>query len=269
MSMLSSPMANSQQFCLKWNNHSANLTKTLTEMVADECFVDVTLACEGTFLKAHKMVLSACSNYFKELFKANPCQHPIVILKDMKIDDLKAIIDFMYKGEVNVSQNQLGALLKTAEVLKVKGLTEVGDDSEKIAEKRGAGHLEETGDHATSCNQTSTVNASGRKKKKRRTKKPNQQTSSPDDGSGTESGHSSEEEETVDMTAVKRVKESNHGSTSQPQHSQSIPESLSNVMQTRRRTQQMPQLQQPLTAVFDDTCNDITLTESATSAIFV
>ena len=56
---------------------------------------------------------------------ANPCKHPIVILKDVRFIDLKAIIDFMYKGEVNVSQDQLSALLKTAETLKVKGLAEV------------------------------------------------------------------------------------------------------------------------------------------------
>jgi hypothetical protein len=103
-------------------------------MVSDEHFVDVTLACEGIQIRAHKMVLSACSNYFKEIFLANPCKHPVVILKDMKFEDLRAIVDFMYKGEVNVSQNQLGALLKTAEVLRVKGLTEVNEsDAEKCS----------------------------------------------------------------------------------------------------------------------------------------
>lgn len=69
-------------------------------------------------LKAHKMVLAACSPYFQSLFLTNPCKHPIVILKDVRYVDLKAIIDFMYRGEVNVSQDQLSALLKTAEMLK-------------------------------------------------------------------------------------------------------------------------------------------------------
>lgn len=116
-----------QQFCLKWNNHSLNMVKTFTDMIAGESFTDVTLACDGHIIKAHKIVLSACSNYFRDIFLATPCKHPIVVLKDMKIDELKAIIDFMYRGEVNVSQNQLGNLLKTAEVLRVKGLTEVNE----------------------------------------------------------------------------------------------------------------------------------------------
>jgi len=93
--------------------------------------VDVTLACEGASIKAHKMVLAACSPYFQNLFLSNPCKHPIVILKDVKFADLKSIIDFIYRGEVNVPQDQLNALLKTAETLKIKGLAEVGDKQSK------------------------------------------------------------------------------------------------------------------------------------------
>lgn len=71
----------SQNFCLKWNLHTSNLIRNLTEMVAGSLLVDVTIACDGSSIKAHKIILSACSNYFKELFLANPCKHPIVILK--------------------------------------------------------------------------------------------------------------------------------------------------------------------------------------------
>ncbi|KAK8778401.1 hypothetical protein V5799_020258 [Amblyomma americanum] len=91
-------------------------------MLSNEALVDVTLACEGLSLKAHKMVLSACSPFFQALFAENPCKHPIVILKDMRYVDLRAIVEFMYRGEVVVSQEDLMALLKTAETLKVNGL---------------------------------------------------------------------------------------------------------------------------------------------------
>ena len=94
-------------------------------MLISENLVDVTIACEGASLKAHKMILSACSPFFQSLFMTNPCKHPIVICKDIRFIDLKAIIDFMYTGEVNVGQEQLPSLLKAAETLKVKGLAEV------------------------------------------------------------------------------------------------------------------------------------------------
>lgn len=62
-------MNEEQQFCLRWNNFQANITSQFEALRDEEDFVDVTLACDGQRLKAHKVVLSACSPYFKELFK--------------------------------------------------------------------------------------------------------------------------------------------------------------------------------------------------------
>ncbi|CAG9770984.1 unnamed protein product [Ceutorhynchus assimilis] len=114
-----------QQYCLRWNNHQPNFISVFSSLLISESLVDVTLAAEGKHLQAHKVVLSACSSYFQSLFTINPCQHPIVILKDVKFIDLKIMVDFMYYGEVNVSQEQLPYILKTAEMLKIKGLAEI------------------------------------------------------------------------------------------------------------------------------------------------
>lgn len=51
-------------------------------------------------------------------------KHPIFILKDVKFQELKAMMDYMYRGEVNISQDQLAALLKAAESLQIKGLSD-------------------------------------------------------------------------------------------------------------------------------------------------
>lgn len=123
----------SQQFCLKWNNHMNNMMDVFKNLLSTEAMVDVTLACDGLSLKAHKIVLSACSPFFQSLFLENPCKHPIVILKDMKYTELKAIIEFMYHGEVNVAQDQLSALMKTAETLRVKGLAEVTNEKQSAS----------------------------------------------------------------------------------------------------------------------------------------
>ncbi|XP_047484392.1 broad-complex core protein isoforms 1/2/3/4/5-like isoform X8 [Penaeus chinensis] len=117
-------MGADQQFCLRWNNFHTNITSAFESLRDDEDFVDITLACEGRQIKAHKMVLSACSPYFRSLLKGNPCQHPIVFLKDVTFANLTSILDFMYHGEVNVSHNELATFLKTAEALKVRGLAE-------------------------------------------------------------------------------------------------------------------------------------------------
>ncbi|XP_067003532.2 protein bric-a-brac 1 isoform X4 [Anabrus simplex] len=119
----------SEQFSLRWNNFHNNLTTGFHSLLEEEDLVDVTLAADGQFVQAHRIVLSVCSPYFKQLFKANPCKHPIVILKDVCHKELEAILQFMYQGEVNVRQEELATFLKTAEMLQIKGLT--GHDTQE------------------------------------------------------------------------------------------------------------------------------------------
>ncbi|XP_037943075.1 protein tramtrack, beta isoform-like [Teleopsis dalmanni] len=124
----------SQRFCLRWNNHQSNLLSVFDQLLHAETFTDVTLAVDGQYLKAHKMVLSACSPYFNNLFVNHPEKHPIVILKDVPYSDMKSLLDFMYRGEVSVDQERLTAFLRVAESLRIKGLTEVNDDKPSAPE---------------------------------------------------------------------------------------------------------------------------------------
>jgi len=121
------PLA-AQQYCLRWNNHQNNLLTVFEDLLNNEAFVDVTLACDGMQLKAHKMVLSACSPYFQSLLFSTPDRHPIVFLKDVKFVEMKALLEFMYRGEVSIDQDRLSSLLKVAENLRIKGLAEVSCD---------------------------------------------------------------------------------------------------------------------------------------------
>nr|XP_023019761.1 longitudinals lacking protein, isoforms H/M/V isoform X13 [Leptinotarsa decemlineata] len=117
-------MDDDQQFCLRWNNHQSTLVAVFETLLANGILVDCTLAAEGKHLNAHKVVLSACSPYFEALLSKHFDKHPILILKDVKFQELEAMMDYMYKGEVNISQDQLGALLKAAESLQIKGLSD-------------------------------------------------------------------------------------------------------------------------------------------------
>merc|ERR1711936_171773 len=122
------------QFCLKWNNYQLSLTSAFKNILEEEDFVDVTLSAGGNNLKAHKVVLSACSSYFRDLLKGiSLWQHPVLVLKDVRFLELQSILEFVYLGEVNVEQDRLESFLKTAELLRIKGLTD-GLQSDK-AEK--------------------------------------------------------------------------------------------------------------------------------------
>ncbi|XP_068248106.1 zinc finger and BTB domain-containing protein 49-like isoform X2 [Palaemon carinicauda] len=107
---------------LRWNNHHSSFMHTLSNLRNKESYSDITLACDGKFYSVHKIVLSTCSDYFVDILNRTPCKHPIIILKDIRQQDLEALLNYMYLGEVNVGQNDLACLIKAAECLRIKGL---------------------------------------------------------------------------------------------------------------------------------------------------
>jgi len=117
-------MESSEKFCLKWNDFETNISTAFREIREEKDLLDCTLSCGPQQLQAHKLILSACSPFFRTVFKQNPHPHPLLFLKGISYTDLQAIITFMYHGEVNVAQEDLSNFLQVAEELKVKGLSE-------------------------------------------------------------------------------------------------------------------------------------------------
>jgi len=114
----------SEKFCLRWNDFENNISTAFRELRDDKDFFDVTLACNGDQIQAHKVILSACSPFFRNILRRNPHQHPLLYLKGVKYTDLQSVLNFMYHGEVNVAQEELNSFLAVAEELSVKGLTQ-------------------------------------------------------------------------------------------------------------------------------------------------
>ncbi|XP_028178912.1 longitudinals lacking protein, isoforms H/M/V-like isoform X1 [Ostrinia furnacalis] len=115
-------LVSDKTFHLKWNNHLQNLSQLFTTIYSSSALADVTLSCRDGTLKAHKLVLSACSPYFEQIFRDNPCQHPIVILKGIPFSEINLLVEFMYKGSVDVQELDLQSLMHTASELEIRGL---------------------------------------------------------------------------------------------------------------------------------------------------
>jgi len=114
----------SEKFCLRWNDFESNISSAFRELRDDKDFFDITLACDDEQIQAHKVILSACSPFFRNILRRNPHQHPLLYLKGVKYTDLQSVLNFMYHGEVNVAQDELNSFLAVAEDLRVKGLTQ-------------------------------------------------------------------------------------------------------------------------------------------------
>jgi len=130
----------SEKFCLRWNDFESNISVAFRELREEKDFFDVTLACDDSQVQAHKVILSACSPFFRNILRRNPHQHPLLYLKGVKYKELLSVLNFMYQGEVNVAQEELNSFLAVAEDLRVKGLTQnnSGTSSSSSTEKQRA-----------------------------------------------------------------------------------------------------------------------------------
>lgn len=117
-------MENNSIYSLNLNDFSHNVTTAWQELRQEKDFCDVTLACEGKQMEAHKVILSGFSPVFRSLLKENPHQHPLLYLRGVKYCQLVNILDFMYQGEVSVAQEQLNSFLDVSKDLEIKGLTD-------------------------------------------------------------------------------------------------------------------------------------------------
>ncbi|CAG4973124.1 unnamed protein product [Colias eurytheme] len=112
-----------QEISLKWNGYQNNILYNVKELFKDEGLSDVTLVSDGHSFKAHKVILSANSTVFRTIFQQNPHKDPIIVLHDINTNSLRTLLTFMYNGEVNVTEEFLPVLLKTAETLRICGLS--------------------------------------------------------------------------------------------------------------------------------------------------
>ena len=133
-----------------WNNFQVSIKSTFQELREEKEFMDVTLSCDGEQIKAHKVILSACSITFRNLLKKNPSQNPVIdllvrisvnhilkniliyyfIVQDVDPRDMNSILDFIYLGQVNIKQENLTSFIALAEKLRVRGLCQNNNSPE-------------------------------------------------------------------------------------------------------------------------------------------
>ena len=118
-----------EKFNLKWNDFEANVSKSFGLFRKADYLHDVTLVSDDfKQVSAHKLVLSASSEYFQRLFKETKQSQPVIVLNGISHSDIVNVLDYVYEGEVRIHQEDLDNFLNVAQRLKLEGL--LGGDAE-------------------------------------------------------------------------------------------------------------------------------------------
>ena len=113
-----------EKFNVKWNDFENNASKSFKSLRNETYLHDVTLISDDyKQISAHKLVLSACSEYFRSMFHQTQQQaYTLLCLDGVNHSALQNVLDYVYKGEVMMIQEDLDNFLNIAQRLKLEGL---------------------------------------------------------------------------------------------------------------------------------------------------
>ena len=105
--------------------HNTQFVQTFGDLFRNKILTDVTLLCEDRFkIEAHKVVLCAGSNFFREFFTNNTRDNLVLYMREIRKHQLMPLIQFLYCGETTVPNNQVKEVLKIAKELEISALDE-------------------------------------------------------------------------------------------------------------------------------------------------
>ena len=112
-----------EKFSLKWDEFQSTVSNSFKLLKQEKDFFDVTLVSDDQKqIQSHKIVLSACSSFFKPILQNNTHSHPLIFLSGIDSTNLLFIMEYIYEGEVQLFQEQLDSFLEAAQKLQIAGL---------------------------------------------------------------------------------------------------------------------------------------------------
>jgi hypothetical protein len=129
----------SEKYNLSWNEFENCASNSFKELLKEQEFADITLVSNDDIqLKAHKVILSSCSPVFKNLLLRNPHSHPLIYLSEINQNTLRALVQFMYTGQVEVEQMCLDEFLNMAQKFRIRGLEKNSNELENTLKPKVA-----------------------------------------------------------------------------------------------------------------------------------
>ena len=126
-----------EKFSLRWNDFQSTVSNSFKILKQEQDLFDVTLVSDDQKqIQSHKVVLSACSSFFKPILQKNTHSHPLIYLSGIDSTNLQFIIDYVYEGEVQLFQEHLDSFLDSAQRLQIAGLLSNQKEESEYEESR-------------------------------------------------------------------------------------------------------------------------------------
>ncbi|XP_040573001.1 uncharacterized protein [Lepeophtheirus salmonis] len=117
-------MGSLERLSLRWNEYESNFKQGFSDLRQNEELFDVTIISGSKIMKAHKVILSACSPVFRSIIGSAPVQaYPLIYLRGINSYYLELLLSFMYYGEVSVDKEELDDFIAIAQEFQIKGLS--------------------------------------------------------------------------------------------------------------------------------------------------
>ncbi|XP_042226375.1 actin-binding protein IPP-like, partial [Homarus americanus] len=97
----------------------SNLLENLHSLWQLQKFCDVEILVDGSIVKAHRVILSAGSKYFKAMFTCGLAEKTTqsIEMKSMKLNILQLLVDFIYTGNMKITVENAQELIAAANML--------------------------------------------------------------------------------------------------------------------------------------------------------
>merc|ERR1719312_555073 len=117
-----------EKFLITVDDSHRNISRTYSTLRNEKDFFDVTLVSEdGVHIIAHKVVLSASSQFFRTSFKKADHPKPMLFFSGINSNLLNSIVDFIYYGKVDVQKENIKSFFDVAEKFKLDGIPKFYD----------------------------------------------------------------------------------------------------------------------------------------------
>ena len=126
-----------EKYNLTWHTYTDHLKQMLQSLMNDKDSQDVTLVCDDKVkIKAHRIVLKACSPVFKNILENNDRGGQTIYLRGIQHQEMESILQFMYLGEATFYQDRMNEFLSVAKNLEIKELSKDVELDEEISEEK-------------------------------------------------------------------------------------------------------------------------------------